>query len=129
MSEVVLKEYKVKEVRFYNTFGNAQQITFSNKFGYNVKYTNEGVCIGELSVEMFDKDNPEKFGVKIIICGVFNYNTELKKEQVHILSFKELFPFAKSIVATVSVNAGVPPILLPSLDMEKQSIYKFEKNI
>ncbi len=129
MSDILLKAYKASEIKFVNTCENGQQISFSNKYGYSVKYSDNNICIGELSAEMFDKDNPENFGIKVVINGIFEFNPAIKKEQIHILSFKELFPFAKSIVSAVSVNAGVPQIMLPSFDIEKQSIYKFEKNI
>ncbi len=129
LSDVVLKTYKVNELNFVNKLENGTQVKFKNKFAYNVKYSNNNICIGEMTVEMFDGDAPEKFGVKLVLDGIFEFNPSLKKETVHVLSFKQLFPFAKSIVSSVSVNAGVPPILIPSFDIESQSIYKIEKNI
>ena len=129
MADINLKAYKASEISFVNKHENGTKITFGNKFTYNVRYSNGNVCVGEITAEVFDKENPEKFGIKIVIEGIFEYNTEIKKEQIHVLSFKELYPFAKSIVASTSVNAGVPPIMLPNFDIEGQSIYKFEKNI
>lgn len=129
MSDITMKAYKVSELNFVNKHENGTKLTFGNKFSYNVKYSNNNICVGELSAEVYDKDAPEKFGVKLILNGIFEFNPEIKKEQIHIMTFKELFPYAKSIVSCVSVNAGVPPIMLPNFDIEKQSIYKFEKNV
>ena len=129
MTKVKMQGYRVSELNFVNKLDNGAKVQFGNKFSYHVKYGTNDNCIGELSVEMFDKDRPEQFGVKIVINGFFQYNKSEKKENIHVLTYKELFPFARSIVASVSVNAGIPPIILPTFDIESQSIYKFEKNI
>jgi preprotein translocase subunit SecB len=129
MVNVKMKAYKVSELTFVNKHENGAKLQFGNKISYNVKYTNTNICVGEITAEAFDKDNPEKFGVKIVINGIFEYDTNVKKETIHVDTFKELYPFAKSVVASMSVNAGVPPIILPPFDIESQSIYKFEKNI
>lgn len=129
MANVTMKGYKVTELTFVNKHENGAKLQFGNKISYNVKYSNSNVCVGQITAEAFDKENPEKFGVKIVIDGIFEYDTSIKKESIHVETFKELYPFAKSVVASVSVNAGVPPIFLPPFDIEGQSIYKFEKNI
>lgn len=129
MINVKMKAYNVVELNFVNKLDNGTQVHFSNKFSYNVQYSNTNVCKCELIAEAFDKDTPEKFGVKLVLNGIFEYNPELKKENVHVESFKQLFPYARSIISTVSVNAGLPPIIIPEFDIESQSIYKFEKNV
>lgn len=129
MIPVKLKGYKVSELTFVNKLEKNTAIKFSNKYSYNVRYSNSDVCFGELTAEMFADEFPEKFGMKLVINGMFEYDKSLKKEEVHVHSFKALFPYAKSVVSTVSVNAGVPPMYLPDFDIEAQSIYKFEKNI
>lgn len=129
MIKIKMQGYRVSELNFVNKLDSGAKVQFGNKFSYNVKYSSNNNCMGELSVEMFDKDRPEQFGVKIVINGFFEYDKNEKKESIHVLTFKELFPFARSIVSSVSVNAGIPPIILPTFDIEYQSIYKFEKNI
>lgn len=127
-TNIKMKGYKVSELNFVNSLENGAQVKFSNKYTYNVKYSNTNVCIGQLTAEMFDKEKPEKFGIKIVVEALFEYNTELEKEKIHVETFKSVFPFARSIVSSVSVNAGVPQIILPDFDIEGQSIYRFEKN-
>ncbi|MBR6941144.1 MAG: protein-export chaperone SecB [Clostridia bacterium] len=129
MTEVTMKAYKVTELKFTNKFENGAKVQFGNKISYNVRYSNNNVCVGELTAEMFDKENPDKFGVSVILSGIFEYDVSLKKEVIHVKTFKELYPFARSVVASASVNAGVPAIILPPFDIESQSIYKFEKNV
>ncbi|MDY4898990.1 MAG: hypothetical protein SO125_08565, partial [Eubacteriales bacterium] len=49
-----------------------------------------------------------------------------QKEQVHIDSYKALFPYARAIITTLTANAGIPPIFIPEADIESQSIYRFD---
>ena len=51
---------------------------------------------------------------------------QVEKEFIHVDTFKELFPFAKAIVATVSANAGIQPIIVQDVDIESQEIYRFD---
>ena len=129
MSSVVFRGYKVTECDFVNKYENGQKVEFRNSYGYSVKYAQNNICIGEITVEARDKENPDKFGIKLVIEGFFSFSPEAKKESVHVDSFKELYPHARAVVATVSTAAGIPPILIPPFDIEKQSIYKVEKNV
>ena len=127
MHDVILKGFKVSRLEFVNLHENGTKVQMGNKVSYNVKYNGNKVCIGELTVETSDKEAPEKFGVKIVINGIFEYNTEKEKELIHVATFKELYPICKSVVISMSANAGIPPIILPPFDIEGQSIYRFEK--
>ncbi len=129
MTNVTMKGYKVSELSFVNKYNEGTKIQFTNKLTYNVKYSGGNICVGELSVEASDKEAPEKFCVKMVINGFFEYDTSKEKEIIHVATFKELYPLCKSIIITVSSNAGVPPIILPPFDIEGQSIYRFEKNV
>lgn len=126
MATVELKMYRAKEVSFFNKVENGTKIEFENKYSYNVSYGQNNMCKGELSVSALAKDAPDKFGVKVVIEGVFRFEENEKREVIHVASFKELFPYAKAMITTVSANAGVPPIMVPAIDIEKQSIYKFD---
>ena len=55
-----------------------------------------------------------------------NLKKQVEKEFLHVDTFKELFPFAKAIVATVSANAGIQPIMVQDVDIESQEIYRFD---
>lgn len=128
MSNVNLKSYNAAKIDFVNNIEGGTQIKLTNRFGYSVKYSTNNICVGELTADMFDSENPDKFHINVIIRGVFEFKNDVEKEKLHVESFKELFPFAKSIVATVSTAAGVPPVMLPPFDIESQNIYRFGNN-
>ncbi len=128
MKNITFKAFKASEIEFVNKHDNGTRIEFENKYSYNVKYSPNNTCIGEFTVEVNDKANKEKFHIKAVVLGIFTYNPETKKEIIHVESFKELFPYVRSMISSLTVNAGIPPVILPSFDIESQSIYKFGKN-
>ena len=126
MTTVQLKAYKIKEVTFHNNIQGKLQLNLSNKVSHNVKYAKNGLCEAILTVEMFDKTQPDVLNIKVTVNGVFRILREVEKEFLHVDTFKELFPFAKATVSMVSANAGIPPIIVPNVDIENQEIYRFD---
>ena len=128
MNLTQLKAYKVKEVVFSNNITAKVQLHFNNKVSYNVKYDNKGMCEGTMTVEVFDKQQPDVLNVKVTVCGIFSVSPDAQKELVHVESFKELFPYAKALITTLSATAGIPPIIVQNVDIDSQDIYRFDMN-
>lgn len=128
MNLTQLKAYKVKNVVFSNNITSKVQLHFNNKVSYNVRYDNGGMCEGTMTVEVFDKNQPDVLNVKVTVCGVFSVASDAKKELVHVETFKELFPYAKALITTLSANAGIPPIIVQNVDIDSQDIYRFDMN-
>ena len=128
MSIPELLNYHAKEISFVNKVENNTKIEFENKFSYNVNYSKQNLCKGEMNVSAVSKQFPEKFFVKIVIEGIFKFDPTVPKEKIHVESFKQLFPYAKALISSVTANAGIPALFIPSIDIEKYSIYKYDVN-
>lgn len=128
MNLTQLKAYKVKDIAFSNNITSKVQLHFNNKVSYNVRYDNKGMCEGTMVVEVFDKNQPDVLNVKVTVCGIFSVAPDAKKELVHVETFKELFPYAKALITTLSANAGIPPIIVQNVDIDSQDIYRFDMN-
>ena len=128
MANVNMRAYKVSEIIFNNKVNGKVQLKLSNKVSHNVRYNKNGSCEAFLTVEVFDKENKDVLNIKITVVGAFEVNKEIEKEFLHVETFKELFPFAKALVTTISASAGVPPIYVQNVDIEKQEIYRFDMN-
>ena len=126
MANVQMKAYKVCELVFHNKIQGKVQLKLSNKVSHNVRYMQPDLCEGTMTVEVFDKAQPDVLNVKITVVGLFQIKKQVEKEFLHVDTFKELFPFAKTIVATVSANAGIQPIIVQDVDIESQEIYRFD---
>lgn len=113
------------EISLVNHLSVGAKVQFETKYSYNVKYSKDMTCRGELSARISDKENPDNFYISIKMVGFFSFEEGADKDLLHIETFRMLFPYAKALVSTVSVNAGIPPVMLPNVDIEGQNIYRF----
>ncbi len=129
MANISLMAYKVKELVFNNNVSGKVQLKLSNKVSHNVRYNKNDTCEAVMTVEAFDKEHKDVLNFKITLTGIFKItNPDAEKEFVHVDTFRELYAFAKALTATVTGGAGVPPIILKNVEIEKQEIYRFEMN-
>lgn len=127
-TNVEMKAYKVADISFTNKVNGKVQLKLKNKISHKVKYNNNDFCEATLDVEVSDPDYPDAISMKISVVGAFHVKNKIEKEFLHVETYNELFPFAKALVATISVNAGVPPIYLQYVDISNQEIYRFDMN-
>ena len=67
MSTVTLKGYNAVEFSFANKLPHGTQIKLGNKYQFNVKYAPNNSCVGEMSVNVYDRDHEDKFFVKLVL--------------------------------------------------------------
>ncbi|MCM1543780.1 MAG: protein-export chaperone SecB [Ruminococcus sp.] len=125
MTNTQLKAYKVSEITFNNKVQSKVKLKLNHKVSHNVKYTAKGFCEAYLTVEVLDNNNPDLLNIKVVVAGVFEIKNEVEKEFIHVETFKELFPFAKSLVTTITANAGIQPIIVQNVDIENHEIYRW----
>ena len=127
MSIVNLQAYKVDKIEFANDLENGTKISLGNKYSYQVQYAvNKDVAKGTFDIEVHDKENPDKFKIHVIVVGIFAFDSSEKKELVHTETFKALFPYAKSLITTVTANCGIQPVIIPNIDIDNQEIYRID---
>ncbi len=126
MTNVQLKAYKVSRITFNNFVQSTVHLKLNNKVSHNVKYTNGSVCEATLCIEVLDKDHPDVLNITVEVKGIFEIKSGVEKEFVHVDTFKELFPLAKTLITTITANAGIKPIIVQNIDIEKQEIYRFD---
>ena len=126
MANVQMKAYKVRELVFQNKIQGKVQLKLSNKVSHNVRYMQPDLCEGTMTVEVFDKEQPDVLNAKVVVTGLFQIKKQVEKEFIHVETFRELFPFAKTMITTVSANAGIQPIMVQDVDIESQEIYRFD---
>lgn len=123
---VSFKGYNVTEFSFANKLPPGTQIKLRNSYQFNVKYTANNMCLGELHVKVEDEANPDKFFINLIIRGIFTFPAGMEKEKVHVETFRILFPYARVFISNTTSGAGIPPVMIPDADIESQNIYRFE---
>ena len=128
MANTTMKAYKVSEIAFTNNVKGRVELKMKTKMSHNVRFTKNGNCEAFLTVEVKDEANPDTISIKVTVVGAFAVNKEVEKEFIHVETYKELFPFAKALITTISANAGIPPIYVQNIDIENKEIYRFDMN-
>lgn len=126
MKNIQLKAYRIEELNFVNKLPVNTKIELTNKYSYNAGYSKINTCRGEFKAEIFDKNNPDKFSIKITLIGVFIIPAEMEKEKLHVATYDAIFPYVRTAVSNLTVNVGIPPIIIPYADISGQSIYRVE---
>ena len=127
MSIINLQGYKVDKIDFVNQMEQGTKIQIGNKFSYNVQYSKErNIARAEFDLHVHDKEDPEKFGIHVVMVGFFAYDTKQKKEIIHAATFKALFPYMKALITTVTANCGIQPLIVPEIDIDNQEIYRID---
>ena len=126
MLNASLAGFKVTNVQFSNNIKENKKIELGFSYSYNVKYTNQNTCIGELTAKVNDKGNPDEFNITVTATGVFRFKDGTAKEVLHVETYNDLFPYVKAFITTLTSNAGIPPIIIPFIDISKKEIYRFE---
>ena len=80
----------------------------------------------EMTLTAESKTSPDKFRLKVIESGIFTCPEGLPREQVHVASFKALFPYAKALAAMVSAASGVPAVMIPEIELDAQDVMRID---
>ena len=127
MAKVTLKAYKVDNIEFVNSMENGTKIGLGNKYSYQVQYAvNKEIAKGTFDIEVHDKENPDKFKIHVVVVGIFTYDPDDSKEEIHAETFKSIFPYAKALITTVTANCGIQPVIIPNIDIDNQEIYRID---
>ena len=127
MAKVQLRSFRVNEINFTNKVEPDTKIGLEFKYGYQVAHKGGNACVGEMTLNVIDKENADRFNIKIVLLGYFSIDGDITKEAVHAATFKDLFPYMRSVVTSVSVNSGMPPIIPPSIDIDGQPVFRVDK--
>lgn len=126
MLEVNLEGCQISQLNFVNKLDNASRISLKTQYSYNLAHGKDGTCRGEFVAKIENENDPEKFRLKITVLGLFRTKPGVEKEILHVKSYDALFPHVKAIVASITANAGIPPLYIPYVDISNQEIYRMD---
>lgn len=129
MKALVLKTYRITDIQFQNHAAASGKTKLETKYTYQVKFGNNNTCRAEMKVSVSDKENPDTLMVDMTMVGIFEIVAEQDKELLHKESFKQLYPFARAAVSTISSSTGILPIIIPDVDIDSQDIYRYNPEL
>ena len=116
--EANLVNYRISDMKFVNHLNGPTKLELNYRYSYNVGYSQQNTCRGELRAE--------KFSLDLTLVGVFMTEPGVQKEILHLRTYDMLFPYLKALVSALTATVGVPPIYAPYIDISDKSIIKFE---
>ena len=81
---------------------------------------------GVLTATVQAKDDPKNFHINMVVCGVFAFQDDVSKEELHLETYDELFPHFRSLMMTITAAGGIPPVTPPYIDISGSDIYRFD---
>ena len=126
MADVKLLGYSVSEMSFVNNIQKTETFELTNRCSYNLGFAQNRLCRGEMTAEVFNKNNPKSLCLKVKLVGNFVREDDAPQDDVHRTTYKMLFPHVKAIIASLTVAANVPPIFFPDINIDGQSVYMME---
>ena len=126
MTNATLLAFKTSKVDFQNNIKENKKIELGFSYSYNVKYSNKNTCIGELTAKVTDKSAPDEFSITVAATGIFRFKDNTTKEVLHVETYNDLFPHMRAFISTLTSTAGIPPVMIPFIDISNKEIYRFE---
>ena len=121
-----MKLIKADEVTFVNRMAPGSRITLSFRYNHQLRYPAAGIAHAELSVMAEDKENPDKFKLKLVQTGVFAVPEDMSREDIHIATFGEMYPYMAALCNTVTAATGIPPIRIPKIKINSENVYRID---
>ena len=123
MGDLIFKGLKVEEIDLTNKLEGQVQLDIAQRASFNVKYTNDNLhCMATMTIDMMEKSAPMDFNFKIIVTGFLDCEAGMDKKEIHRKAYDELFPHVRSLILTIMVNSGLPPIAIPKVKMDDSNI-------
>ena len=97
-------------------------IKFKNEINID---ENNTMALITLSCSVFNKavERNYPFSLKVTIVGFFEYQANLTDEDIlEILEVNGnaiLFPYLRSYITTLTSNSGIPPLIIPTINIAK----------
>ena len=126
MAQVKMLNFSATEIVFENNLKRSETFELSSRCSYNLGFSQNRMCRGEMVAEVFNKKTPEDFKLRVKVVGNFIREDDSPQDDVHKTTYKMLFPHVKALLTSISVTANIPPIFFPDINIDEQSVYMIE---
>ena len=121
-----LQRQSFKNIQLRVDLKKNTEIEIESTFAFNVNYNEDNtVCIAELKQLLNHKADPEQFSISVEGIGQFACEgivSDETKKQAHVMAYTLLFPYVQNIVARLTVDAGLPPLMINLAKMDPKDI-------
>ncbi len=119
------KRYLVNSIDFkYNAAYAGGKANMDIDFGHSMAVKDSEARIS-LKCMLFRKAKKEEkpFHLEVQMTGVFEFQTELEGEELNNILRQQainiLFPYLRALISNITGNTGLPPIILPLINVNQ----------
>lgn len=130
-SFIKFNNYEIARMEYVRNFEfkSKQEVDIKMDFDAHVKVSEDGkhaiVTIGcKIFEEKEIKDNDAPFYLDIAIRGDFTSVGDYEIEDYQLNGMAILFPYLRSTVTSFTSQAGIPPVIIPAIN-----VYNFFKDV
>lgn len=116
-----ISQIKTTEITIINRYAKTEDLEIGIELQHTVDLSSEYTATSKLSI--LPKNEEDKtFKVYIEIQAIFTCDGDeenIDKDLINEMTRAELFPHVRAVLSSAMGCAGVPPIILPSLNTSK----------
>lgn len=124
MVKTNLLDYRVFKLIFDNSvLDTDEEFQIKTNVNSHVNYDEENercVCTYTLRITTDKEDIP--FNVEVVISGVFSYDKNDDKKEIHIEVSRRLFPYLQSTTSALMAMAGIPNFVVPENELKIEDV-------
>ncbi len=128
MAKTELLNYKIFKLNYENDVLNEQQIEneelkLNTSLETNVNCNEkEGTGICTYTLKMFSENENILFNVEIVLSGLFSYDKNEDRKEIHVEIAKKVFPYLQSKTSFLMAMIGIPDFILPEPELEPNDV-------
>ncbi len=119
------KRYLVNSIDFqYNPEYTGVKANMDIDFGHSIAVRNNEAQVSVKCV-LFRKAKKEEkpFHLAVQMTGIFQFQTEIQGDELNNILKQQainiLFPYLRALISNITVNAGLPPVILPLININQ----------
>lgn len=129
--KVIKIDYKINQDFSETTEPVSNDVDFNIKFAVNSEESKAVVELAAIVNNNYQQNNKPLY-LNVVIIGIYSFQSSLEDDKLKTLletnAVAILFPYLRAIISQITVNCGIPPILLPTLNIVEFLKKKSKKN-
>lgn len=126
MTYLNLTQHLVKNINMRVNITEHRELRMLNRYSFKVNYSDDlSTCTANLWYETYCESDPEILTITVEMSGIFScedVNTTEDKQLAHTQAYGLLFPYAQSLIAYLTVQAGLAPLMIEMARIEPKTV-------
>jgi preprotein translocase subunit SecB len=123
---ISFQNYRIEKIdyRINENYTSQKDVGFDLDFNINLKISTESHQAAVVLEIIINKDfakNNQPIFLNVVIIGFYSYDSSLSDEKLNDIlktnAVAILFPYLRGFISNITVNSGMPPVILPTLNI------------